>query len=273
MEPTLPDEMVTVADTLAALSTERQPQTKHHPRLTGSLPCSAYFPATLEIVSDDLKLAAAFGPDQPQRFLTAWLGPPSRDAPESTASDLPAALTEWHRQVGRWDSPVMRQNRVPAHRRMDGDVLLVGLENQGVWLWGVRDEGDNPLVWERESKQGANWTETGERLDEFLWHFTLVDAVCGTRFGLAANDVNSIDLARLTSTWTALNVKPWRWPSPRHTMWVWEGLLAWTMVNNRHSPVTEASTYSIFVGARSNLDLVHVDDSNIAWDRDSRSDQ
>ena len=42
------------------------------------------------------------------------------------------------------------------------------------------------------------------------------------------------------------------------------GLLAWTMVNDRpDSPVTDASTYSIFVGARSNQDLIHVDDAGM----------
>jgi len=50
-------------------------------------------------------------------------------------------------------------------------------------------------------------------------------------------------------------------------------LLAWTMVNDRpDSPVTGASTYSIFVGARSNHDLIHVDDAGIAWDSDTRNE-
>jgi len=76
--------------------------------------------ASSQDVGEDLKLAVTFGPDQPQRFLTAWLGPPSRDAPNPAASDLPTALAEWHRQASRWDAPVMRQNRVPARREMDG---------------------------------------------------------------------------------------------------------------------------------------------------------
>jgi hypothetical protein len=32
----------------------------------------------------------------------------------------------------------MRQNRVPARREMDGDMLLAGVENQAVWLWACR---------------------------------------------------------------------------------------------------------------------------------------
>jgi hypothetical protein len=214
-----------------------------------------------------------FGPDQPQRFLTAWLGPPSRDAPESAASDLPAALANWHRQAGRWNPPLMRQNRVPARREMDGDMLLAGVENQAVWLWGVPDGDGNPPVWERENTPGAGWTETGELLDEFLWHFTLTEAVFGGRFGLGASDVSPADLARFTSAWTALPVKPWRWPGPGQGLWTRNRLLAWTMVNDRpDSPVTDASTYSIFVGARSNQDLIHIDDPGNAWDWDSRNE-
>src|SRR5581483_3510198 len=109
---------------------------------------------TITSVSGDLGLAAAFGPDQPQRFLAAWLGPPSREVPDPTDGDIPAALLEWHRQVARWDTPVMRQNRVPTRREMDSDVLLVGVEAQAVWLWGALDDGDNPLVWERENEPG-----------------------------------------------------------------------------------------------------------------------
>ncbi len=218
-------------------------------------------------MSDDLTPAAAFGPDQPQRFLTAWFGTPSRDVPESAAGDLPAALARWHRQAGRWDPPVMRQNHVPARREMDGDMLLVGIETQSVWLWGVPDSGGNPLVWERENKPGADWTETGERVDEFLWHFTLVEAVFGGHLGLGAIDVSRADVARFTTAWTALPVKQWRWPGPDQALWTRDGLLAWTMVNDRpDSPVTDASTYSILVGARSNQDLIHLDDADIAWD-------
>lgn len=224
-------------------------------------------------VGDDLKLAVTFGPDQPQRFLTAWLGPPSRDAPEPAAGDLPAALAQWHRQASRWDPPVIRQNRVPASREMDGDMLLVAVENQAVWLWGVRNDDDNPLAWERENQTGAGWTQTGERLDEFLWHFTLAEAVFGGRFGLGANDVSPAGLARFTRAWTALHVKSWRWPGPDQDLWTRDGSLAWTMVNDQpDSPVTDASTYSIFVGARSNQDLIQVDDAGIAWDWDSRSE-
>jgi hypothetical protein len=224
-------------------------------------------------VIDEVRTAAVFGPDQPERFLTAWLGPPARDVQHWVPNGLPVALVDWHRQVARWDSPVMRQNEVPSQRTLDGDVLLVGVENQSVWLWGVRDDGDNPMVWEWENDPGADWTETGERLDEFLWHFTLVEAVFGTQLGLGAANVTPVDHDRLTRAWTALEVKPWRWPGPNATLWTQGGLIAWTMVNDwPGAPVTDESYYSVYVGARSNDDLAPVDDADIRWDWDSRDE-
>jgi hypothetical protein len=225
-------------------------------------------------MNDDLMVVVTFGPDQPQRFLEAWIGPPSRDAAESGAGDLPPALAEWHRQVARWDAPVMRQNRVPAQRELDGDVLLVGVECQAVWLWGVRDSGDNPQVWERENTAGVPWTATGEHLDEFLWHFILVEAVFGTQYGMAANDVTKAEHERFTSGWQRIDVKAWLWPGPDHALWTSAGLLAWTMVNDRPGArVTDDSHYSIFVAARSDHLLAAVGDAGIEWDWDSRNDR
>jgi hypothetical protein len=67
-------------------------------------------------MNDDLMAVVTFGADQPRRFLEAWLGPPSRDAAEPAASDLPAAMAHWHRQVARWDVPVMRSLAVGSAR-------------------------------------------------------------------------------------------------------------------------------------------------------------
>jgi hypothetical protein len=179
--------------------------------------------------------------------------------------------------VSRWDEPVTRQNTVPDRRRIDhehGDMLLVGIENQSVWLWGVReDDGDNPPVWERENGWRGEWTPTGERLDEFLWHFTLTEAVFSPHFGLGVIDTGSANLAVFTQGWTRINVKPWRWSGPNTTVWTRGGMIAWTVVNDRPgTPVTDASTYCIFVGARSNDDIVGVDDAGIEWNWDSRID-
>jgi hypothetical protein len=53
-----------------------------------------------------------------------------------------------------------------------------------------------------------------------------------------------------------------------------DGLLAWTMVNDRPgSPVTGSSTCTVIVAARASQDLNQVDDAGIAWDWDARTEQ
>ena len=169
---------------------------------------------------------------------------------------------------------MVRQNQVPSQQVMHEDVLLVGIENQGVWLWGVRDDGDNPMVWEKENKAGRAWTETGEHLDEFLWHFTLAEAVLSPPFGFGAANVASSDHERFTRALTSLDVKPWRWPGPNSAFWIQDGLIAWTMANDwPRALVADTSYYSVFAAARSIDDLAHVDDAGIAWEWDSRSER
>jgi hypothetical protein len=218
---------------------------------------------------DDLEAATAFGADQPERFLTAWFGPPARPAAE-VPDELPEPLRRWHQLAGRWDRPLLRQNQIPAERQVDGDLLLVGIETQAVWLWGV---DASVAVFERENTDGAEWTPTGEGYDEFLWHFVLVEAVFGGELGAGANNVAANGFPRLAATWAPIDVRPWRWPGPDHRLWVRDGVLAWTVVNDSpDAAVNESSYYSIFIGARSNDELVILDDLGIEWDWSSRED-
>jgi hypothetical protein len=167
----------------------------------------------------------------------------------------------------------MRQNRVESTGYMDGDVLVVGVEAQAVWLWGVRPGDDNPLVLERENEEGRPWTGTGEALDEFLWHFSLVDAVFGPDFGAAANDVSAEDFATLLERWTPLDVHAWRWPAPQQQLWVCGDVLAWTMVNERpDSPAIATRRYSVLVAGLSAAALSDALGTWAGWDWDSRTE-
>lgn len=224
---------------------------------------------------DELITAVAFGADQPRRLLTAWLGAPRPDAAanvERPSVTLPRPLVRWHEDVAPWGyASVMQQNRVPDARELDGDVLLAGIETQSVWLWGVREGDPNPWVLERENEPREPWTETGERLNEFLWHFTLVELVLGSRYGLAANDVSDQQWRTFCEGWTPVEAKQWRWPGPAQRLFARGSALAWTTVNDHpDAPVTPDSLYSIFVSARSNEALTDMDRFGIVWDWDSR---
>lgn len=218
---------------------------------------------------DDLASAIAAGADQPERFLTAWFGPPPHPA-AAVPHDLPAPLRRWHQLPSRWDRPLLGQNEIPAKRVMDGEMLVVGIENHAVWLWGIDRSG---AVFERENTDGAAWTPTGEDFHQFLWHFVLIEAVFGTEVGAAVNTVDANAFRRLATMWTPVDVRSWRWPGPDHRLWVHESVLAWTVVNDAPgAAVEEASDYSIFVAARSSTDLAAVDNLGVQWDWDSRNE-
>jgi hypothetical protein len=123
-----------------------------------------------------------------------------------------------------------------------------------------------------ENTDGAVWTPTGEDYDEFLWHF-VVEAVFGGDIGAGANNVDADGFQRLATAWAPIDGRPWRWPGPDHRLWVWDGVLAWTVVNDSPDAVANESSYhSIFIGARSNDELVILDDLGIEWDWTSRED-
>lgn len=215
--------------------------------------------------------ALRFGGDQPERFLTAWYGPPQRPMePTPVQSPVPAALSSWWRQVKRWDDAAPVQNRVPAGDERDGDTLLVGVENQGVWLWGVRDVGHNPLVLERENEPGAPWTLTGEHLDEYLWHFLLVEAVLGAKHALGAANLTRDDVATFLTGWQRVPAKSWRWPGPEHTLWSNDECLALTSVNEPPDTLAGHDAFlSVYAASRNAVGLTRLDRHGIAWDWDA----
>ena len=77
----------------------------------------------------------------------------------------------------------------------------------------------------------------------------------------------------LPQPWAPIDVRPWRWPGPDHRLWVRDGVLAWTVVNDSPDAVAnESSYYSIFIGARPNDELIVLDDLGIERDWTSRED-
>lgn len=215
-------------------------------------------------MSDDLVSAFAFGADQPERFLTAWFGPPARPRLTAVLDELPEPLRRWHQLAGRWDQPLLIQNQVPNQAEYDGDLLVVGVETQAVWLWGADDAG---YVFERENTEGARWTSTGELYDEFLWHFALIDAVFGGEIGAGASNVSGEVVDRLVDTWEPVDARPWRWPGSDQRLWSRDGVLAWTFVDDvRDAEPRGSSAHAIFAAARSTDELDVLRELNVEWD-------
>ena len=63
--------------------------------------------------------------------------------------------------------PLLRFNQVPAEPWTEGDVDVLVVENQGVWLWGRTDVGE---FVERANEPDAEWQPIAEDEEGFWLH-------------------------------------------------------------------------------------------------------
>lgn len=179
---------------------------------------------------------------------------------------MPAEVLHWQQTVARWDATAAPQNTIPTRAEHSGDVLLVGVENQGVWLWGLRDQ----VVVERENEAHVPWTPTGESLREYLWHFLLIETVLASEVCLVINDATKEQHRRFVDSWERLPVRPWRWPGPLHALWYRDGALALSFAEELPGdPVRPDTTVAIFVAGRTSAALARIDRLDLPWDVDS----
>jgi hypothetical protein len=223
---------------------------------------------------DDWQAAATFEQDL-ERFLSAWYGPPARPRTPARPSLLPPALAAWHRQADRWDEPITSLNRILGEHEvwLDGDVLVIYVERDRTWLWGVLggpSSGHDPVVLERENTPDGAWTVTGERLGDFLLHVAVLEAILGAPAGVALDDATPDQLHALTWEMAAVRVSPWRWPGPQHTLWQRGRALALGCVNRLpDSAVTPDCTWWVVIGAREATDLAFTRNLGITFDNDT----
>src|SRR5206468_2654566 len=93
---------------------------------------------------------------------------------------LPKPLRWWYRLVGHRESSICNQIflQAPSELRPDADGRVVFyVENQGVYLWSIMLEGDDPPVWSRFQQPGVPWTQEGMSLSEFLIGACLFQAI------------------------------------------------------------------------------------------------
>ena len=122
------------------------------------------------------------------RFLELWFGQ------ERIEDDHPAST------VGR----LLRFNRPAPMGTFDGDVEVLVVENQGVWLW--RRDADDRYV-ERENEPGVPWHETGESVDEFWLHHGAFDAVWNLPASRSAQRFDADTVRNIESATTPLPCK------------------------------------------------------------------
>lgn len=205
-------------------------------------------------------------------FLTDWYGPPTT-TPVVAAGSEPRALRWWYAYQVAWHPALTHQNRIlatDALEVMDGKTVFY-VENQEVWLWAY-GEGEDPEVFDRENIPGAEWVSTGERLNEFLFHVAVFEAVLSDRHVLVANDVAASTVEGFTARLQRCSFKSWRWPGSQSRLWRGPDIVAMTGTNQHpEKQATADSRCFIFVGGKTRDALASIDDLAIDWDYDSRT--
>jgi hypothetical protein len=169
------------------------------------------------------------GPDSLARFLTRWYGP--ADRPHGTlpagADTVPGPLRTWYDVTSRWSLPT-RQNQLltPDQTWSERDTVVFWVENQGVWLWGTRQAGDDPPVYDRENVPGAPWQSTGQPLSAFLLHVAVFEAIMTARHSAMASWLTPAQRDLVLAPLRPLPMPAWRWPAAGHRLHAGAGLLA-----------------------------------------------
>lgn len=110
--------------------------------------------------------------------------------------------------------PLLTFNQPGSGR--DGDVEVLVVENQGVWLWG-RD-ADGAFV-ERENHPGTPWLPTGEDEVQFWLHHAAFEFL-SSHFPAwrSTNDQAEAAADLVLDATVPLPVGQWHWPGSRQRM-------------------------------------------------------
>jgi len=138
-------------------------------------------------------------------------------APARLRLPVPRLLLDFYRRFG-WSGPLgQAQDRLvgPERWRVQDGALVFCVENQGVFLWGIRKADlaqDDPPVQSAENKKPLAWGWDHDRLSDFFISLAFRQAVNGTRGGVArAFQVGDEVLSRLAGVWPEVRLGPNRW--------------------------------------------------------------
>lgn len=151
-------------------------------------------------------------------------------------------------------APIMRFNR-PVEDTVDGEVQVLVVEQQGVWLWGMTSEG---RFVERENEPGVLWREIDEGADEFWLHHAAFEAATNLVASRSAQMFDAATVARITSAAAPLPCGTWTWPGTIQSMY--HHGAAVIMI------CEDGGDYWVVASAPSETDLVWLDELDLSWD-------
>lgn len=151
-------------------------------------------------------------------FLDHWGAPPRRGGDRARGEPVlpvPALLGEFHSTIPR----VQANHLVPLDQlEVDGGMAIVYYEEQGVFLWALREEdlaADDPPVWGRYAEPDDPWRVQAPALSLFLTQIVVLDAVFGCFGGGGLGTHSQVPRAqaeRVLAPLAPLPWAPWSWP-------------------------------------------------------------
>ncbi|WP_380284047.1 hypothetical protein [Kitasatospora purpeofusca] len=191
-----------------------------------------------------------------EQFLGEWYGPPARSKPPLLMqSAAPEVLLGWNSIRLQWDHEIIAQNYpIPLDElTSDGDLTPFWVENQGGWMWAFDSHLEN-FVYDRDMSNPSNdWEPTGETLEEFLVHATVVEALLGAPAQKSAT-AGSGQWILSHRECRILSFRPWGWPTPGATLARGENWLCMIRPSQ-----TSVDSQVILLGANALEDLAWVD--------------
>ncbi|HHU09144.1 MAG TPA: hypothetical protein GXZ60_03895 [Intrasporangiaceae bacterium] len=158
--------------------------------------------------------------------------------------------------------PLLTYNRWRPSPEWDGDVRVMVVEQQGVWLWG---HSPHLGFVERANEPGTDWRPTAESESQFWLHHAAFEFV-SSRFAAyrSTNDAPSAVSDLVVEASHPLPCREWTWPGRQHMHFR----------GNSVAMISENSGHSfIQVGAPSESSLHWADELGIDWNEsDSRSE-
>ncbi|MEU4113937.1 hypothetical protein AB0F71_05515 [Kitasatospora sp. NPDC028055] len=128
--------------------------------------------------------------DSIRRFLKRWYGSAAsgETATPFEALEIPHEILDWHQAAASTGVEVAFQDYPVALsdlKRSDDGMIVVWVENQNGYYWAIKSNREDHEVFFREDASSV-WRDTGEKLDQFLLHCTVREAIIGAESKFSA---------------------------------------------------------------------------------------
>lgn len=159
-------------------------------------------------------------------LLAKWFRAPTDGIPtpdlavaeERLGRSLPVALREWYARYGARTDVWSRQDRLlkPCELKVERDVLIFAIENQGVVTWGIRLEdlkSDDPPVFVSD-QNGKDWLIESPTTSAFAIQYALMNVKwCGGKHSANGEGTDGA-FAAIAESYPRIPVAEMHWPTP-----------------------------------------------------------